>query len=92
MLLLILAYPTIVKICFRLSNSWRKYTHYVSVTLCQAEGLQVWMKKKSAYRGAVAHKDSSCGAVSDVPEANGAVAGACGNVVAVGVPLHHIHI
>ena len=45
-----------------------------------------------AYRGAVAHKDSSSGAVPDIPEADGAVAGACGNVVAVGVPLHHIHI
>lgn len=45
-----------------------------------------------AYRGAVAHKDPSSGAVSDIPEANGAVAGACGNVVAVGMPLHHIHI
>lgn len=45
-----------------------------------------------AYRGAVADKDSSSGAVSDIPQADGAVAGACGNVVAVGMPLHHIHI
>lgn len=44
------------------------------------------------YRGAVANKDSSSGAVSDVPQADGAVTGARGNVVAVGMPLHHIHI
>ena len=40
----------------------------------------------------MADKDPSCGAVPDVPHPDGAVTGACGNVVAVGVPRHHIHI
>lgn len=44
------------------------------------------------HRRAVADKHPSCGAVPDVPYPYGAVTGACGNVVAVGVPCHHIHI
>lgn len=76
------AEPAVSVICFKLP-------HELSQTLYgrRAAGLPA-----GAYWGAVADKDSGCGAVSDVPEANGAVAGACGNVVAVGMPPHHIHI
>lgn len=46
----------------------------------------------SAYCGLMAHKHTCYRAVPDVPQPNGAITGAGGNIVTVGMPLHHIDI